>query len=99
MNGEIYTPYAVAAGMLLHTNGKFTMGKLKSPLLSESFVLNRPSLSIMVHENEDKQNKDTMQYVLDTTIRKQTQITQIRQITGGKDEPNIVSIRKSIFYY
>jgi hypothetical protein len=30
-----------------------------------------------VHEthNEDKQNKNTMQYVLDTTIQKQNQIT------------------------
>jgi hypothetical protein len=27
---RIYTPYAGAAGMLLHINGKFTMGKLKS---------------------------------------------------------------------
>ena len=27
---EIYTPYADAAGMLLHINGKLTMGKLKS---------------------------------------------------------------------
>jgi hypothetical protein len=31
---EIYTPYAGADRMLLHTNGKFTMGKLKSSLLS-----------------------------------------------------------------
>ena len=31
---EIYTPYAGAAGMLLRINGKFTMGKLKSSLLS-----------------------------------------------------------------
>ena len=30
---ERYTPYAGAAGMLLHMNGKFTMGKLKSSLL------------------------------------------------------------------
>jgi hypothetical protein len=28
------SPYAGAAGMLLHINGKFTMGKLKSSLLS-----------------------------------------------------------------
>jgi hypothetical protein len=38
--------------------------------------------------------------VLDTTIHKQTQITLIRhdsslQTTGGKDEPNIVFMRKS----
>jgi hypothetical protein len=26
----IYTPYAGAAGMFLHINGKFTLGKLKS---------------------------------------------------------------------
>jgi hypothetical protein len=31
---EIYTPYAGADGMLLHMNGKFTMGKLISSLLS-----------------------------------------------------------------
>ena len=31
---DIYIPYAGAAGMLLHINGKFTMGKLKSFLLS-----------------------------------------------------------------
>ena len=38
----MHTPYAGAAGMLLHINGKFTMGKLKSSLLSKSFVLNNP---------------------------------------------------------
>jgi hypothetical protein len=27
---EIYTLYAGSAGMLLHINGKFTMGKMKS---------------------------------------------------------------------
>jgi hypothetical protein len=26
----MYTPYAGAVGMLLHINGKFTMGKVKS---------------------------------------------------------------------
>jgi hypothetical protein len=31
---EIYTPYTGAAGMLLHINGKFAMGKLKSSVLS-----------------------------------------------------------------
>jgi hypothetical protein len=34
VSSERYTPYAGAAGMLLHMNGKFTMGKLKSSLLS-----------------------------------------------------------------
>jgi hypothetical protein len=38
--------YAGAAGLLLHINGKFTMEKLKSSLLSYSFILNHPSLSI-----------------------------------------------------
>jgi hypothetical protein len=33
VNWEIYTLYAGVAGMLLHINGKFTMGKLKSSLL------------------------------------------------------------------
>jgi hypothetical protein len=46
INWEIYTPYAGAAGLLLHINGKFTMEKLKSSLLSYSFILNHPSLSI-----------------------------------------------------
>jgi hypothetical protein len=31
---EIYTPYTGAAGMFLHINGTFAMGKLKSSLLS-----------------------------------------------------------------
>ena len=44
-------------------------------------------------QRNSKQN--TTQYVLDTNMRKQTQITFIRhepslQTTGGKDEPNIV---------
>ena len=34
INGEMYTPYGGAAGMLLQINGKFTMGNLKSSLLS-----------------------------------------------------------------
>ena len=32
--------------MLLHMNGKFTIGKLKLALLSYRFVLNQTSLSI-----------------------------------------------------
>ena len=37
------TPYAGVAGMLLHINGKFTMGKVKLSHLSlKRFVLNRP---------------------------------------------------------
>jgi len=43
---DIFTPYADTAGMLLHINGRFIMGKLKSSLLSYSFVLNCSSKSI-----------------------------------------------------
>ena len=51
-------------------------------------------------QDEDKQNKNRTQYALDTTLCKQTQITLIRlapflQTTWGKDEPNIVFMRKS----
>ena len=50
-------------------------------------------------QDDEKQTKNTTQYVLDTTICKQTQITQARhehsQTTGGKDEPNIICMRKS----
>jgi hypothetical protein len=31
---NIYSIYTCAGGMLLHINGKFTMGKLKSSLLA-----------------------------------------------------------------
>ena len=45
---------------------------------------------------EEKQNKNTTQRVMDTTIRKQTQITWKKDLRrGGKDEPDIVFIRKS----
>ena len=45
INCEIYTPYAGAAGMFLHINGKFSMGKLKSSLLSQS-VSSYPSFAV-----------------------------------------------------
>jgi|JYMV01.1.fsa_nt_gi hypothetical protein len=38
-------------------------------------------------ETDNNTKKNKTHYVLDTTIRKQT--------TGGKDEPNIVFMRKS----
>jgi hypothetical protein len=34
VSSGIYTPFAGAAGMLLHINEKFTIGQLKSSLLS-----------------------------------------------------------------
>ena len=41
INWEIYTPYAGAAVMVLHMNGKFTMRKLKSSLLLQ-ILNNKP---------------------------------------------------------
>ena len=39
-NCETYTPYAGAAGMLLHINGKFTKWKLKLSLIKKvSFIV------------------------------------------------------------
>ena len=38
--------YILFIQMLLHTNGKFRMGKFRSSLLSQCFVLIRPSLSM-----------------------------------------------------
>ena len=35
-------------------------------------------------QEEERQNKDTKQYVLDTTMRKQAQITLIRQESSHK---------------
>ena len=56
----------------------------------------------MVHrtQNEDKQNnKNTTQYVLDTTMRKHSNNVNmagaLTQTTGGNDEPNIVYMRKA----
>ena len=43
INWEIYTPYEITAGMLLHINGKFTVN-FKSSLLSQCFLLNWPLL-------------------------------------------------------
>jgi hypothetical protein len=37
-NGR-YTTYAALTGILLHINGKFTMGKSKSSPMSHSFLL------------------------------------------------------------
>jgi hypothetical protein len=39
---------------------------------------NSVKLSALGTQDENKQNKNIAQYVLDTTIHKQTQITQIR---------------------
>jgi hypothetical protein len=36
---------------------------------------NPEKLATQVKQDEEKQNKNTIQYVLDITIRKQTQIT------------------------
>ena len=41
----------------------------------QSYIDNPEKLTIKGTQDEDKQNKNTTQYVLDTTIRKQSQIT------------------------
>ena len=41
---------------------------------------------LVTQGTKDEENETKTKYVLDTIIRKQTQITQIRQTTGGKDE-------------
>jgi hypothetical protein len=38
-------------------------------------MVNPEKLAIVGTQDEDKQNKNTTQFVLDTTMRKQTQIT------------------------
>ena len=40
---------------------------------------NLEKLATLGTQDEDKQTKTTTQYVLDTTLRKQTQTTSIRQ--------------------
>jgi hypothetical protein len=43
-NIQMYTPYAGAAGMLLHIDGKFTMVKLKSSLCRKDSFLTGPHI-------------------------------------------------------
>ena len=62
--------------------------------------MNNPEkLSILGTQDENKRNKNTTQYALDTPMRKQTHIMLIKhehlKTTGSKDEPNIVLVRKS----
>jgi hypothetical protein len=45
---------------------------------------NPVTLAALGTQDENKQNKNITQYVLDTTIQKQTQITQIRHATSYK---------------
>jgi len=45
---------------------------------------NTEKLATYVTQDEEKQSKNTTQYVLDTTIRKQTQITKIRHAPSYK---------------
>jgi hypothetical protein len=56
---------------------------------------NLEKLATLGTRDEDKQNKNTTQYLLDTTIHKQTQITLIRHETCYKHEhryyPEIVT--------
>jgi len=53
---------------------------------------NLEKLATQDTQDEEKRSKNTTQYALDTAMRKPT---QARQTTEGKNEPNIVFIRKS----
>ena len=62
--------------------------------------MNNPEkLATFGTQDEDKQNKTTTQYMLDTNIRKQTnnvnKTLALIQTTGGKDETNVVFMRRS----
>jgi hypothetical protein len=50
-------------------------------------------------QDKEKQNKNTTQYVLDTTTQANTynvnKTSTLLQTAGGKDEPNIVFVWKS----
>ena len=52
----------------------------------QSKMDNPENLATQGTQDEDKQNKNTTQYVLDITIRKQTQITQIRHDPSYKQQ-------------
>ena len=62
--------------------------------------MNNPEkLATYGEQDEEKQNKNTTQYVLDTIICKQrnnvNKTWAFLQTTGGKDESNIVVMSKS----
>jgi hypothetical protein len=52
---------------------------------------NLEKLATQGTQDEEKRSKNITQYALDTAIRKPT---QARQTTEGKNEPNIVFMRK-----
>ena len=52
---------------------------------------NLEKLATQGTQDEEKRSKNTTQYALDTAMRKPT---QARQTTEGKNEPNIVFMRK-----
>ena len=58
----------------------------------QSKMDNLEKLTTQGTQDEEKQSKNTTQYALDTAMRKPT---QARQTTEGKNEPNIVFMRKS----
>ena len=58
-------------------NGVFKDGQSRENLLQGQSKMDNPEkLATQDTQHEDKQNKTTTQYVLDNTIRKQTQIRQ-----------------------
>ena len=60
---------------------------------------NPEKLAPQCTQGKAKQNKNTTQYVLDTTTHANTnnvnKTSTLLQTTGGKDEPNIVFVWKS----
>ena len=60
---------------------------------------NPEKLAPQCTQGKEKQNKNTTQYVLDTTTQGNTnnvnKTSTLLQTTGGKDEPNIVLVWKS----
>ena len=59
---------------------------------------------LTIYGTQEKQNKNTMQYVLDPLVRKETQNNvnkrqTLLQTTGGKYKPNIVFYAKIVRYY
>ena len=66
--------------------------------MGQSKIDNPEKLATKVTQDEEKQNKNTTHYVLDTTQTNTNNVNKkwaLVQTTGGKDEPKIVFMRKS----
>ena len=58
---------------------------------------NSEKVTTLGTQDEDKQSKNTTQYVFDTSMRKQTQITYIRHATSDKQLE--VKTNRTLFLY